>query len=48
MEQVHLTNEAPAPTKAQPQGTAAPDEAEAAQLADLRAKAQEEEKKEEE
>lgn len=48
VEPVHLTNEAPAPTTAQPQGTAAPNEAEAAKLADLRAKAQEEEKKEEE
>jgi hypothetical protein len=47
VERVRLTNEVPAPKKAQPQGTDGPTEAEAAQLAALQAKAQKEESDEE-
>jgi len=47
VEQVHLTDEGPAPTQPQPQGTNPPNEAEAAQLAALQAEAHEEEKKKE-
>jgi hypothetical protein len=47
VEPVRLTNEEPAPTAPQPQGTALPNEAEAAHLAALRAEALKEEEKEE-
>ena len=41
MEEVHLADEAPAPTQPQPQGTNPPSEAEAAHLAALQAEVQE-------
>jgi len=43
VEPVPLLNEPPAPTTPQPQGTEAPTDAEAAELAALAAKAQEDE-----